>query len=495
MHQLEERPNMNGTFSGRIVLAEGDEVDVDLHLAPEKIRLATPFAEIGLWDRDSMQFEKNAAGGFELSVADDVVTFFPSDQAGFAAALSPDLPDAPPSDVFADVADPVPGNGATLLDEAVVNGGDAEGLPFGSVGEAEPEPSGWYEAPGSTGLDEEIPSPDLPPAIDMEDRPSKFGRSSRERLASAMSDFRDRQESREAESPETVSTEAEEPGEQDASDGGPANESSGFLIPGDEGYVFPDDGELEEISPSHITEDVTVADEIIASQRSLRSASKLTFDRTIFKKVAIGVGIVAMLAGIGFAVPVVLDFFSAPDVEATPTPTTVAVTASTVVTETTAVTETTSASQFTESAFDLAAPAFVERWNEVAARVSPNLRFRSSLPAGDFEVGFTPYIAMLGASEAGSAVATLDSFSLEIDPTGPSESDRLGIQALGLAIAVADPTLEPNERGAVLGEMGLNVRDPSLAGLDGRTTRNGIDYRLFYDAEAVMLRLDIAPRG
>lgn len=484
---------MNGMFSGRIVLAEGDEVDVDLHLGSEKIRLATPFAEIGLWDRDSIRFESNAVGGFELSVAGDVVTFFPNDQTAFAAALrEPDARVGQPSSVSADFPDQAPDNDAIVHGHALA--ADEPSSIHQSVHEAEPVRTEWYEGAESPGIHEEKSGADQPPAVEVEERSSKFGRSSRERLASAMSDFRDRQESPEAVSRDAVSSAASQPEDPESSGDGPVSESSGFLIPGDEGYVFPDDGELEDVAAFQIPDDITVADEIIASQRSLRSGSKLTFDRTIFKKAAIGFGIVGVLAGVGFAVPVVLDFFSEPDAVATPTPTTVAVTASTVVTETTAVTETTLASQFAESAFDLAAPAFVERWNEIAAGVSPNLRFRSSLPAGDFEVGFTPYIAMLGASEAGSG-GSIDSFSLEIDPTGPSESDRLGIQALGLAIAVADPTLEPNERGAVLGEMGLNVRDPSLAGLDGRTTRNGIDYQLFYDAEAVMLRLDIAPRS
>ena len=142
-------------------------------------------------------------------------------------------------------------------------------------------------------------------------------------------------------------------------------------------------------------------------------------------------------------------------------------------------------------AFDLTSEGFVERWNETAARVSPSLRFRSSLPAGDFEVGFSAYIAMIGSGQSGG----IGAYTLEIDPTGPSSSDQLGIQALGLAIAVADPTLEPSERAAVLGEMGLNVRDPELGGLDGTTTRNGVDYRLVFDSEDVVLRLTVAPRS
>ena len=35
----------------------------------------------------------------------------------------------------------------------------------------------------------------------------------------------------------------------------------------------------------------------------------------------------------------------------------------------------------------------------------------------------------------------------------------------------------------MLAEMGLNVRDPELGGLNGATTRNGVDYLLVFDSE------------
>lgn len=485
MHPLEERSNMNGTFTGRIVLVEGDEVDVDLHIAAEEIRLGTPFAEIGLWDRDSIQFERNAAGGFELTIANDVVTFYPTDQAGFAAAIAGNGTVAQAG---------LPGNEVNLD----VVGDIAE---FGesdfSAEALTPHDEGF--ASSSDLIDEAYESS----AVSEEPPVSAFGRSSRERLASAMSDFRDRQEDLDLDSASAVETETEEnsgesaPIDQAVESTAPAN---GFLIPGDEGYVFPDDGVIDgdTADDEPELEEITVADEILASQRSLRGASKMSkmsLDSYKLKRIAVGVGILAVLVGIGFSVPIVLDFFSTPDdAQATVTPTTAAVTASTAAVETTVVTESPPPSAG-ESAFDLGSPAFVERWNDFAAQVSPSLRFRSSLPAGDFEVGFTPFIAMLGVSDSISAESTLESFTIEVDPTGPSASDRLGIQALGLAIAVADPSLEPNQRGALLGEMGLNVRDPSLAGLDGSTTRNGIGYQLFYDAEAVMLRLEVKPQN
>ena len=476
---------MNGTFPGLIVLDEGDEVEVDLHLADEKVRLATPFAEIGLWDRDSILFEGNAAGGFELKVADDVVTFYPTDSSSFAAAIARNGYGSDPI-VPRDVEnEPDVGYAMNTADSSAPGFSDEAFTEF-------PASSSEATSDASLGVSEGSDEPSV----------TNFGRSSRERLAAAMSDFRDRHEDLDREASSVVESDfTEEPSDNPIVDDPPAPppSASGFLIPGDEGYVFPDDAVLDE-SPAEVedgeaAEEVTVADEILASQRSLRGATKMSsINPYKLKRIAAGLGILAVLVGIGFSVPIVIDFFSSPaDAQDTVTPTTVAVTASTAVVQTTVATE--PVPPPAESAFDLSSPAFVERWNELAAQVSPSLRFRSSLPAGDFEVGFTPFIAMLGVSDSASAESTIEAFTIEVDPTGPSASDRLGIQALGLAIAVADPSLEPNQRGALLGEMGLNVRDPSLAGLNGSTVRNGVGYQLFYDAEAVMLRMEVVPQS
>jgi hypothetical protein len=444
---------MNGTFPGRIVLVEGDEVDVDLQLAKDKVRLATPFAEIGLWDRDSIQFEPNRSGGYELSVADDVVTFYPADLDAFADAVD----DSPP-DIEIPALDSPSRSPISLV----------PGLPSEDIESdvsIEEESAGEATAPIAF-VDDEVAS--------------RFGPSSRERLAAAMSTFRERQE--------------EETGDdQDSIEEVERRSSTGFVIPGDAGYAYP----TEDAAPIDFAEEVgesTVADDILASQRSLRGASSMGFNPAILKKVGLGVVALAVLAGLVFAVPIVLDFLGGGDQPApdTVTQATVPVAAPPVTSvEPPPVTVVDSTTEADPSAFEISSNAFVERWNDTASLVSPNLRFRSSLPAGDFEVGFTQHIAMIGTS--GSGDAGLAAFTVEVDPTGPSASDQLGIQALGLAIAVVDPTLEPSERGMILAEMGLNVRDPQLQGLDGTTTRNGIDYRLVFDSEDVMLRLTVSP--
>src|SRR5665811_1413430 len=86
-NHVEERTDMTGTFPGRIVLVEGDEVDIDLQMGAGKIRLATPFAEIGAWDMDAVEITPRPDGSFELAVDEDVVTFFPNDPSAFEAVI------------------------------------------------------------------------------------------------------------------------------------------------------------------------------------------------------------------------------------------------------------------------------------------------------------------------------------------------------------------------------------------------------------------------
>jgi hypothetical protein len=89
----------------------------------------------------------------------------------------------------------------------------------------------------------------------------------------------------------------------------------------------------------------------------------------------------------------------------------------------------------------------------------------------------------------------LDDFSIVIDPTGPAEYDRMGIQALGVAIATVDPVRSPDGRAALLGQLGFNVRQPLLEGVDGSVETGGIHYTLVYDPDAVTLTLTVAAAG
>jgi hypothetical protein len=90
---------------------------------------------------------------------------------------------------------------------------------------------------------------------------------------------------------------------------------------------------------------------------------------------------------------------------------------------------------------------------------------------------------------------TVDRFSLVIDPTGPANSDRLGIQSLGVAVKVMDPGSTGSSRAALLRSLGLDVNAPNLAGIDSSLDVDGIRYSLRYDPESVTLTLSVAPIG
>ena len=462
---------MTGTFPGRIVLVEGDEVDIDLQMGAGKIRLATPFAEIGAWDLDAVEITPRPDGSFELAVDEDVVTFFPNDPSAFEAVI--DEPVAVPPTHSMDPTPPEP----------------EEDQP------AEPTvqpPEDTVEATEASGSIEDLSAalealrvesdeePEGTPEIETRSWPS-----SRDRLSRAMEAVRGPREPEQPDEDEGATD--DEPSERRV--------SSGFSIPGDPGYVDPLVAmpEPEEVVEGfEDDEDETVADEILEQQQSLRL--KTTMSRSIpVRKIGIGVGIVAVIAAIGFATPTVIDILGGDDSESpAATDTTLPETSTTVAPTTTTTQATTTTTQVpaVAEAFDVPSQEFVESWNELAADIDPALRFRALPPSGDFEAGFTQYIAMLGTI---GPDGTLDAFTIEVDPAGPSGSDQLGIQALGVAIAVVDPSLEPAQRAELLGVLGLDVRDPSLGGIDGSVTRNGVAYALRYDPEAVRLFLSVEP--
>lgn len=542
---------MDGTFPGRIVLVEGDEVDVDLQIGAGKIRLATPFAEIGAWELAAVEFSGNETGGFDLTVADDVVTFFPTDVEAFDEAIEaaqaggsydvattvdvldesdltdddpaeavsqPDQPEvADASDLMQSEAREVRENAAPLTDsedleelepyndDAVDQGvseisdesdaidvldesGDVSPVEAEEIDQTSPAPIEELAAAVDELRAETIAeeTPDASTEGDLNVREAQFAPSSRERLAAAMSGFRDRQKRKESAADEAESL---------ADDAESAEESAGFVIPGDSGYAYPSD-ESDVIEFDEEVSDSTVADEVMASQRDLRDATsvrKLNPDK--IRKFAIAGGIVAVLVVLGFLAPVVVGILRSDDTGQVTAPTTVPTTVParpTVSNPTNDTAPDVTVDPFVnlDPVFDVAANEFTNRWNDVAASVSPSLRFRTSLPSGDFEAGFTNYIAVTGSVGLNGR---LSQYTLEVDPLGPSDSDQLGMQALGVAVAVADPTLEPIERAELLRIMGLNVRNPLLGGIDGSVTRNGNTYALFYDSEAVKLTLTIQP--
>jgi hypothetical protein len=243
-------------------------------------------------------------------------------------------------------------------------------------------------------------------------------------------------------------------------------------------------------------EAVTVADAILASQRTLReSSTKPSRLPGFLKRFAILAGAVLLLGGLGLGGVLafrVLTQDADPTDSTTaqpdssvdgsqPTPTTTPVV--TTAPPTTVAGPETTIAVFQPTAFALSAPEFVKRWNETASSLNPQLALPSLLP-GEFEFQLTPYLAVAGTVGASGSV---DTITMTIDPTGPSEADAIGLQAMGLMIAVADPNLDGPGRKDLLASMGLDVSKPVLIGLDSATARGGVAYNLFYDEAAQRL--------
>lgn len=250
----------------------------------------------------------------------------------------------------------------------------------------------------------------------------------------------------------------------------------------------------------------TVAEDVIVTQRSLRDKRLREVARGKQLKVAaITMSVVGVVTLLALLAPQALDFVRSYEGGAE-LPPTLPVTETTVV-ATTTVADTTTPTIVPGDAtlddaggvgspggtiFDRPAPEFVATWNAIGDPVSAVLRFATNPLLGPFQQQFTPYLRFLGEVEPGGTVA---GFSLVVDPTGPAEHDRLGMQALGVAIATVDPSRSPAGRASLLLDLGLNVRQPILEGIDGTVTDNGIVYRLVYDPEAILLTFTVTPAG
>jgi hypothetical protein len=129
----------------------------------------------------------------------------------------------------------------------------------------------------------------------------------------------------------------------------------------------------------------------------------------------------------------------------------------------------------------------VTRWNTLASNLETPLLLPPDLAS--------PFFLLLGPAMTLEGVLDPDvgNVTLRATPTGTAEGDGSIITALGLLIATADPTLDGNDRRALLDQLGLDVGDPELAGLDGTLTYNGLLYRLFYDQPSNTLTLSVTP--
>ncbi len=118
---------------------------------------------------------------------------------------------------------------------------------------------------------------------------------------------------------------------------------------------------------------------------------------------------------------------------------------------------------------------FQQMWNRTAVDLdSPQLTL-GGLGTMSFEASLSEMVVIAGlVDEEG----ILNSLTLTIDPSGDPESDGFAIGALGVTMAVVDPSLDGPQRRALLARLGLDLADPQLEGVDGEETLNGVVYDL-----------------
>ncbi|MEX2654569.1 MAG: hypothetical protein WD532_06000 [Acidimicrobiia bacterium] len=238
----------------------------------------------------------------------------------------------------------------------------------------------------------------------------------------------------------------------------------------------------------------TVAEDALFAQRSLRGYQVKDAKRSQRMKIAgLIAGVAAVVALFAFVTPLAIEFIQNYESEARP-PTTLPVSEATVAPSTTIaedVTATTSPpAPVGDVIFDQPSSEFVAAWDAAGGPVDQVLEFDANPVLGPFEERFTPFLSLVSVVQPDG---TLDEFALDIDPSGPAEYDRVGIQALGVAIATVEPDRTPQQRASLLGELGLDVRQPLLEGINGTVESGGILYTLVYDESTALLTLTVAP--
>ncbi len=137
--------------------------------------------------------------------------------------------------------------------------------------------------------------------------------------------------------------------------------------------------------------------------------------------------------------------------------------------------------------FDIPAADVVADWNGIAEPISPALRVGIVPAAGTFETPLTSDIAIAGTV---GADGTFDGLTVVVN--GTSGVSPLGLQALGVGVAVAEPNLSGPGRAGVLASLGFDVASPAADGIDATVTRSGYTYRLI--AVGGRIELIVRPR-
>lgn len=127
--------------------------------------------------------------------------------------------------------------------------------------------------------------------------------------------------------------------------------------------------------------------------------------------------------------------------------------------------------------FDMDVEDFTSEWNLAASTFGVPLQIRGVLTPGQFESQIAPSVSLQGRTDADGTIASV---VVVIDPNGETDDDQLALRTLNLIAAVASPQLDASGRAGLIEDLGLDVRNPQLAGLDGVEQVDGVEYSLSY---------------
>ena len=254
---------------------------------------------------------------------------------------------------------------------------------------------------------------------------------------------------------------------------------------------------VEEFPPLDVEDEsgeITIADSVRAhsDRKTVRPRRFRPNDlRGMLIKTAVVVGLVAVLAGAAYAVMLLMGrtgdrgATATTQPEATAPPITIVITTAPPVTV-----ATTAAPDLGETTFfQTDAVTLTERWNTLAEVSAPNMVLFSDLTS-PFILLLTPNVTLEGVLDPVAGHVTM-----RATPTGTPEGDGAILNALGILIGTADPSLDGSDRKALLAQLGLDVDRPELGGIDGSLTHNGLAYRMVYQAEQNTLEFAITPEG
>lgn len=514
----------SATYSGLLVTGTGDALEIDLEIVGGRtLRMSAAGDELGAWPVDECRIAADSAegGSFRLVVDGEDAGFTPTDPAGFQSLIDEVMGGSSTDEDLAtdhqgDQPDPSIGS-ATEDPVAFLFGSSPAPTPVTTeLGDFDNPDADWSEAPAearaaeaeveevetiTAGAGWESQAEIEPPSVS-DQAPTDLAADGDEIVLVVEADS-----ALENSPPDWIDAEEELDVDLDVEEideppgGGSALGRLSAAIGSLRSSSQEPEGEEDDDGEYHIGPN-TVATDVLETQRTLRQHQLKEMAKSNWLKWGgTAVATAAVIALFAFLTPRAIDFLQSYESDIAPPPEVADTTAPPITPPpaTEGDTPPDDTGSTTPEAlpigaeggtiFDRPSPEFVTTWDSAGGAIDAVLKFDGFPQLGPFEERFTPYLAMNGIV---APDGTLDQFTLEIDPTGPAEYDRIGIQALGVAIAIVDPERSPEGRASLLGELGLNVRQPLLEGIDGTAEAAGIAYTLFYDASASLLTMTVS---